>query len=121
SGAGAPSFRTLCGRVGVTYSAELSLFRRPSSYDHSVSGYPYFSAAAAFTSSSGPPLSSVYFLRTHDFTRPPRLVNTILKTSFSMTVSDSVAACAGADEALAARAPFAATLCAAAGGLDVAA
>ena len=65
--------------LDATYSAEFSLFRNVSSYVHSVSGYPYFSAAKAFTSSNCPPLSSVYLgsFSTQDLTRPPRLVNTI--------------------------------------------
>src|ERR1019366_7023237 len=81
----------------ATYSAEFSLFRKPSSYVHNVSGYPCFSEAAPLTSSSGPPLSSVYFFSTHDLTRPPRLVNTIRQTSFSITLPDSLAACTGPD------------------------
>src|SRR4051812_47957546 len=45
------------------------------------------------TSSSGCPLSSVYFFRIHDFTCAPRLVKVILYSPFSITVSDSEAAC----------------------------
>src|SRR5882724_11384750 len=45
------------------------------------------------TSSSGWPLSSVYFFRIQDFTCPPRLLKVILYKPFSITVSDSLAAC----------------------------